>query len=145
MTLRIHMKTALLGACFAIGLGGVATVSAQPAEELDVSTLESFDRTVSEVGNALSGSKQERFALALTVLSFMNTQEMANKLQSLRENGATDADIEAVQTDLFLEAFESLDGLNAEEVIDEGKALANDEGMTLDEFGNMVDQRMLQR
>ena len=138
------MKKALAAMLMTVSLTLSAGASAQSDERVDVSSPAAFDRSVAQMGSALSVSDKRDFALALTAVSLSNTEALAENVRTMMDNGATEAEIDAARTELFRNAFAPIDGMNADQVIAEGRQIAQENDMTLEDMAAMLDSQILQ-
>ena len=59
------------------------------------------------------------------------------------EQHHTKEEIDAVEDDLFTEAYAPLDGMNVDEVVVEGRAAATENDMTLEDLGGILEEEVI--
>jgi hypothetical protein len=129
-----------------IGLGLMLSGGAAMASDvdaIDASSPEAFDQSVAAIGSELEGAERREFALALTAVSLQNAQAIANEVQVLMREGYSEAEIDQARADLFTQAFAPVDGMSVSDVVTEGRAIAQENNMTLEDLGGMLDDRIL--
>ena len=137
------MKKALTALFMAVSFTLATGAGAQSDRGVNIDSPAAFDRSVAQMGSELDASEKRDFALALTAVSLSNTEALAESVRTMMDNGATEADVDAARVELFRNAFEPIDGMNVDEVIAEGRRIASDNNMTLEDMAGMLDSQIL--
>lgn len=127
-----------------ISMALATPVMADETDTVDTSSPKAFDRSVAQMGSELEGGKRRNFALALTAVSLDNARELSEQMKKLMDNDVSESEIDQAREELFVRAFSDLNGMTADEVITQGRTIASDNDMTLEDMAAMLDSQIIQ-
>lgn len=142
--MKYSMKKALAAVMMTVSFALVTGANAQSEATVDVSSPAAFDRSVAQMGSELDATKKREFALALTAVSLDKTEALAESVRTMMDNGATEAEVDAARSELFQAAFAPVDGLGVQGVISEGRRIASENEMTLEDMAALLDDRLFE-